>query len=65
MNTKDIPVDASFYNDIIRPYIVDYLEMARIAMDIIPADLADQMNLSDDELNRLSVNLNSFMNSHE
>ena len=31
MNTPDTTIDASFYDDVIRPEITTYLEMAQIA----------------------------------
>lgn len=65
MNTPDTTIDASFYDDIIRPDITTYLEMAQIAISMIPEVLNDQMDLSYDEIFRLSLNLSSFMNSNE
>lgn len=65
MNTTDITVDSSFYADIIRPDLITYLEMARTAISMMPDELADQMDLSYDEIFRLSLNLNAFMNNDE
>ena len=58
-------MDSSFYADIIRPDLITYLEMARTAIAVMPDELADQMDLSYDEIFRLSLNLNSFMNNDE
>lgn len=65
MNTPDITVDSSFYADIIRPELGTYLEMAQIAMTMIPEELADQMGLSHGDIFRLSMNLGLVMYSDE
>jgi len=40
---------------------ITYLEMARIAMAIIPHTITDQMDMSDDELVRLRDQLQKHM----
>ena len=42
---------------------VTYLEMARIAMAIIPDDLTVHMDMSDDEFVRLREQLQQHMNN--
>ena len=42
---------------------ITYLEMARIAMAIIPDDLAAHMDMSDDEFVRLREQLQQHMNN--
>jgi len=43
--------------------IIQYLEMARIAMSHIPEDLEDQMDISDDEFIRLRDNLQKCLDA--
>ncbi len=40
---------------------ITYLEMARIAMATIPEDLAEEMDISDDELIRLRDQLHIYL----
>lgn len=45
--------------------LIHYLEMANIAMTNIADSVADQMDLSDEEMERLRENLQNYLNNTE
>lgn len=46
-------------------HLIEYLEIARVALDRFPETVAEQMDLSDEELARLTQVINEFMSNDE